>query len=181
MKRIIAFLCSLCAIQGNATQIPFEDLTNLVAEADHVLIGTVTRVDMIDGRGHQVTDEKAGTPKTGNQLRLHVQIGKDGILATTTNQAPDRLTIPLGQEWHDTLGNRRKESEGKTFIFLLKGADFSPVYFGDFMREPSERPAIEDLLKKKNTQNPQGGANRTQPLPSETNRTSAAAISRRSP
>jgi hypothetical protein len=143
-----------CTLPSHATQIPFRDLTNLVAEADCVLIGTVTGVDMVDGKGHSVTNDAARTgPGSDNQLRLHIQVTEDGVLATATNPAPSRLTIPLWPLWHDTLGNRTMEAKGKTFIFLLKGIEFTPVYQGLFMRDPSERSVIEELLKKKAERN----------------------------
>jgi len=59
--------------------------------------------------------------------------------------------ISLWQRWFDTLGNRRKEVDGKSFIFLLKGLTFQPVHFGLFMRELSERAEIKRLLKDKKT------------------------------
>ncbi len=154
MKTLIAMAIALLAVQAGATQIPFRDLTNLVSEADHVLIGTVTRVDMIDGKGNQVTNETARTgPGSENMLRLHVSVATNGVIASTAGMVPKEATIPLWQKWHDTLGNRRKEVEGKTFIFLLKGLDFQPVYSGLFMREMEERPEIERLLKDRKTQN----------------------------
>ena len=150
MKTILTVFICVCAVQANATQIPFKNLTNLVAAADHVVIGTVTRVTMVNAEGQQVTDETARTgPGIENQLRLHVVVAKDGILATDANRVPDKLTIPLWQKWHDTLGNCRMEREGKTFIFLLKGTEFAPVYEGLFMRAASERLIIEELLKNR--------------------------------
>ncbi len=182
MKTVFGIGIILCAIQVNGTQIAYKDLTNLVADADHVVIGTVARVDMVTGKGKQVIDESGQTgPGIENQLRLHVEVAKDGVLATATNRVPERLMIRLWQGWHDTLGNRRKETEGKTFIFLLKGSDFSPVYPGLFMRQVSERQTIEELLKKRKSQNPQGGVNGSQPIRLETNRTSSVAGSRHSP
>ncbi len=155
MKILIGFAALLFAVQAQATQIPFRDLTNLVSDADHVLIGTVEKVDMVDAKGNQVTNETARTgPGSENQLRLHVNVPTNGVISSSAEGAPETILIPLWQRWHDTLGNRRKEVEGKTFIFLLKGNDFVPVYHGLFMREPSEKAEIEAILRsKKKTQN----------------------------
>lgn len=154
MKILIGFVVALFGVQAYATQIPFKDLTNLVAETDHVLVGTVTRVDMVDANGNQVTNETARTcPGSANQLRLHVAMATNGVIASTASRVPEKLVIPLWQMWFDTLGNRKKLMEGKTFIFLLKGPDFQPVYFGLFDRQMSERTEIERLLKEKPTQN----------------------------
>ena len=154
MKILIGFTLVLFGVQAYATQIEFKDLTNLVSQADHILVGTVTRVDMLDGKGNQVTNETARTgPGSENLLRLHVSVVTNGIVVSTAGKIPKDVVIPLWREWHDTLGNRKKEVEGKTFIFLLKAQDFQPVYFGFFMRELSERTKIERLLKDKKTQN----------------------------
>ncbi len=154
MKTFIGFVAIVLTVQAHATSIAFRDLTNLVSEADHILVGTVTRVDMIDGKGSQVTKKTARTgPGSENMLRLHVSVATNGVVASTTGKVPGEITIPLWQMWHDTLGGRKKEVEGKTFIFLLKGSDFQPVYFGLFMREMAERLEIERLLKDKKTQN----------------------------
>jgi hypothetical protein len=153
MKILIGFAALLFAVQAQATQIPFRDLTNLVSDADHVFIGTVEKVDMVDAKGSQVTTETARTgPGSENQLRLHVTVATNQVIASSA-KVPVKIVIPLWQRWHDTLGNRRKEVQGKTFIFLLKGKDLAPVYHGFFMRKPSERAEIEAILKRKKTQN----------------------------
>ncbi len=154
MKILIGFMALLFAVQVQATQIPFRDLTNLVSEADHVLLATVENVDMIDARGKQVTRDTVRTgPGSENQLRLHIKVATNGVVYSSSDKVPETIVIPLWQMWHDTLGNRKKEVQGKTFIFLLKGKDFTPVYHGLFMREPSEKAEIETLLKRKTAQN----------------------------
>lgn len=154
MKILIAMGVALFAVQAQATQIPFRDLTNLVSEADHILVGTVEKVDMLDAKGNLVMNDTARTgPGSENQLRLHVTVATNAVVASSADKIPETVVIPLWQRWHDTLGNRKKEVQGKTFIFLLKGNDFVPVYHGLFMREPSEKPEIEAILKRKNSQN----------------------------
>ena len=113
MKTTFAILILLCVTHANATSIRFRDLTNMVMSADHVLIGKVTRVDMVDGKGQPVIDETARSrPGTnGAVIRLHVEVAKDGILATTTNQVPEKLVIREWEMWVQTLGGY-----GKTFL-----------------------------------------------------------------
>jgi hypothetical protein len=153
MKITIALATILFAVQVQATQIPFRDLTNLVSDADHVLIATVEKVDMIDAKGNQVTNDTARTgPGSENQLRLHVKLDTNGVVASSAGKIPGTIVIPLWQNWHDTLANRRKEVKGKTFIFLLKGNNFLPVYHGLFMRELAEQAEIEAILKRKKSQ-----------------------------
>jgi len=121
MKILIAITVALLAAQSQATQIPFRDLTNLVFDADHILIATVEKVDMVDAKGNQVTNDSARTgPGSENKLRLHVTLTSKGLITSQAGKIPDTIVIPLWQEWHDTLSNRKKESEGKIFIFLLK-------------------------------------------------------------
>lgn len=154
MKPYIGILMALLVSESAATQIPFKDLTNLLTETDHVLVGTVTHVDMLDGGGHPVSDVSARTgPGSENLLRLHVAIQSNGVIASSSDNRPAAITIPLWQKWHDTLGNRKREVEAKTYIFLLQGPEYTPVYHGLFMRELSERPDIERILKEMKTQN----------------------------
>ena len=44
-------------------------------------------------------------------------------------------------------------NQGKTFIFLLKGKDYMPVYYGLFIRKLSEHAEIRKILKRKRSQN----------------------------
>jgi len=154
MKILIAIAVLSFVVQAQATQIPFRDLTNLVSDADHVLVATVEKVDMIDAKGNQVTNDTARTgPGSENQLRLHVKLTTNGVVASPAGKVPETIVIPLWQRWHDTLANRRREVQGKKFIFLLKGSDYIPVYHGLFMRKPSEKAEIEAILKRKKSQN----------------------------
>jgi hypothetical protein len=153
MLKLIGVTVVLFSLQAQATQIAFKDLTNLVAEADHVFVGTVTRVDMVDGQGQPVTDKTARTgPGNPNQLRLHVAVDTNRILATTA-KLPSVIVVPLWGKWHDTLGNRQQEVQGKTYIFLLKGPDFQPGYPAGFMRALPEQAEIEALLKRRRALN----------------------------
>jgi hypothetical protein len=151
MKTMTCLLMfAVAPIESLATQIAFRDLTNLVNSADHVLVGTVTNVTMIDRDGHAITDDKARTgPGLENEIRLHVKIGKADVLASNATNTPDSIVIPLWQLWHFTLGQIRKDAEGKSFIFLLKGPDYQRVYEGLFFRELSERDEIARILNEK--------------------------------
>lgn len=154
MKMLTVTAVTLIALQAQATQIPFRDLTNLVADADHILVGIVDKVGMSDAKENQITNETARTgPGSDNLIRLYIKVPTNGVVTSSAHKMPDTIVIPLWQEWHDTLGNRKREVKGKTFVFLLKGNDFAPVYHGLFMRPISERAEIERLLKEKKVQN----------------------------
>ena len=132
-----------------ATEIMPKSLTNLVEDADHAIIGTVERIDMVDEKGNEVADDDAGTgPGLKNTIRLHVSVQTNGVLYTTAKVVPKKLTISLWSAWHYRLG-KIKKTKGGVAIFLLKGDTFQYVYPSLFRRPISEREQIEQLVKKK--------------------------------
>ena len=131
-----------------------KELSELSAESDHVLVCKVEKVQMLDERGNELRDREARTgPGLKNELRLHLVIEKDGVLKTNAEKVPDKL-IPLSQAWHYSLGQWKDNSEGKVFIFLLKGADFQRVYPGLFKRQLSEKTAIDKILREQKEKTP---------------------------
>jgi hypothetical protein len=155
MKRIPPKVLVFCLVASTAhsTQVRPKKLSELVAGADHVVIGKVVKVDMIDMDGKQVKSRKGRTgPGLLNQLRLHIKIPKDGVLRTT-GEKPVNLVIPLWSAWHYTLGQWQDLAEGKKFIFLLKGEDYQRVYPGLFIRPITEKAKIEKMLRNKRTKN----------------------------
>ncbi len=124
-------------------------LTNLVADADHVIIGRITLVDMVDEKGRAITNIEARTgPFLQNTIRFHVRIETNGILVTTAKHVPETIMISLWSAWHYSLG-QIKELEGtESRIFLLKGPEFRFVYPDGFDRPLSERAEIERLLNR---------------------------------
>ena len=154
MKRILIGLLALAPCLAGATSVPPRSLTNLVADADHVVIGKVTLVDMVDDKGAQVTNltERTG-PGLPHTIRLHVAVQTNGVLFTTAQRVPPTVTISLWPLWHHTLEQIKGVEEGQTRIFLLKGPEFGFVYVAGFSRQLSERPEIESLIKDKKSQN----------------------------
>jgi len=155
MERTVLTVCVvfLPVLAAHATQVPHKELSELLADADHVLVGKVVKVDMVDRNGKQLRSREARTgPVLRNQLRLHVEIVKDGILKTNGDKEIKELIIPLWQAWHYRLGQWRDLAEGKTFIFLLKGKNYQRVYPGLFLRQMSDREEIERLLKQEKMQ-----------------------------
>jgi hypothetical protein len=58
--------------------------------ADHILVGRVTGVDMVDGRGRPVTDEGARTgPGLDNTIRL--LITADEVLVTSAEKGMEAI------------------------------------------------------------------------------------------
>ena len=148
MKFVTTILLLAFAVASQATQIKARDLADLVTDADWILIGTVTNIDMIDFEGNQVTNELAATgPGERHVLRLFVKVHEDGIIKSSSSNVPPALVIDLWTALHSTLKFCREEHAGKTCIFMLKGSDFQ---WGDpdFMRELSYREEIETILEK---------------------------------
>lgn len=148
MKVFIIILSVLWSVPTHATTVAYKDITNLVAEAEHILIGKVDRVSMVDWDGNEITNPEARTgPGSNNEIRLHVKVLEDGgVLKTTHTNVPQMLTIPLMKKWHYELG-QIKETEGETFIFLLKGDDYKRVYPGLFQRPINEKEKIKALIE----------------------------------
>lgn len=130
---------------ANATSVAPMPLDQMVREADHVVVATVSKVDMIDGQGRPVADPEARTgPGLDNEIRLHLAV--DEVLYTGDGQLPDTLVVPLWTMWHYTLQSIAEATAGTSGVFLLKGGDFQPAYPAGFQRSLDERAEIESLL-----------------------------------
>ena len=149
MKKLLALWLILSIVpSAPATQIARKELTPLVADSDHVLIGKVVKVDMIDGRGRSVTGRDARTgPGSENEIRLHVVVDTLSVLRTNASKVPEKLVVPLWRKWHYTLGTQREQHEGKTYILLLKGRKYERVYHAQFLQDLSEKAKIQALIK----------------------------------
>lgn len=131
----------------SATSIVPKSLPELVAEADHVLVGTVTRVSMHGADGGEITDPKAKTgPGLPNELRLHVTLDPKGVIKTDKSPLPSEIVVPLWKMWHSTFESVRAGREGQTRIFLLKGDPMELVYPGGCELGVEKRAEIETLL-----------------------------------
>ncbi len=131
-----------------ATMVAPRSLSELVRDADHVVIAKIERVEMVDEDGNEIKDEAARTgPGLQNELRFHITLQKDGLLKTNSKRVPQKLVIPLWQAWHYSLG-QWKPVQGKTFIFLLKGEKYQSVYPAGFERPLSEQAEIEKLIRE---------------------------------
>jgi hypothetical protein len=119
----------------------------LVKNSDHMLVGHVIDVDMIDGRGHAIKDLEARTgPGSDNKIRLIIQV--DEVIKTNAKSVPKTLKVPLDSFMHFKYGQIKKAHEGDTerFLLLLKGPDFQPPFAGTFRRELIERDRIVELF-----------------------------------
>lgn len=139
------FLAALALLPlAAAASIPVEMSTEAMARsADHIAIGHVVKVDLIDRAGHVSTDASARTgPCMGNTIRLHVAI--DQVLATTARSFPPLVMVPLDPFMHYTLGQVQAAHAGPTrkALFLLKGPEFAPIAPGVHQLNLAERKRV---------------------------------------
>jgi hypothetical protein len=145
MRRILLFFVALLPAIAMAG-FPFEaTLEEMAQGADHILVGRVTGVDMIDGSGKQITDLQQCTgPGLKNTIRLLITV--DQVLVTNASSVPDVVPVPLASHLHYSLGQIKEAHVGDTEIrlVLLKGADFVGIKPGVFLMPLEDR---EQALK----------------------------------
>jgi hypothetical protein len=137
----------------HATQVEDRSLADLVADADHVVIGKVETVKMYGWFGIPYPNPSARTgPGSSNELRWCISVQKSGVLYSKKKDFPAEFVIKLWRKWHMDLEGARSH-EGKTYILLLKGDDLQWVYPAFFYRDLSEIEEIKVLIKKKKEPN----------------------------
>ena len=151
-RTLLAFLLLLptVALAG----FPFEaTLEEMATGADHILVGRVTGVDMIDGKGRQITDPEARTgPSLENQIRLEITV--DEVLITNSENVPEVLYVPLASHLHYKLGQiQSAHSEvSEQRLMLLKGPSFEGILPGVFMRSLEEKAEVLRLRESSKQQ-----------------------------
>lgn len=103
MKRLLVSLLAIVPLLATAS-LPLEaTLSELVKGADHIVIGTVVDVDMVNERGSIVTNPERKTgPGLPERIRLHIRVDK--VLATNAKQVPAVLKVELDPFMHYSLG-----------------------------------------------------------------------------
>ena len=141
MRNVIGLAGILCSAVALAS-IPIRTTIHELAKgADHILVGHVVGVDMVDERGKEIKDEK-GRPGPGlkNTIRLHIVV--DEVLVTSSRKrVPKLLKVPLDPFMHYTLGQIKAAhaKPSKPFLVLLKGSSFLPVVPGALLRPLDEK------------------------------------------
>jgi hypothetical protein len=147
-RSFVAGLITALSTGAYGTQINPTPISELVAKAEYILVGTIVKVDIIDHEGHELSDPKSRTgPGEGNTIRYHVIVDRGNTIKGNRKNIPRQLIVPKWPRWHATLENETPRVEGKTFIFLLAGKDFAPVSAPESVREMSKRETIEKLVK----------------------------------
>lgn len=136
---------------GLAASVPLKpDDEQLAAKTDHVLIGRVIGVDMINDKGKQVTDDRAMTgPGSKNIIRLKIKI--DETLVTNVPKVPALIHVALDPFMHYQLGQVKKVHTGKTpkTLILLSGKKFTAPVAGIFRRNLKQKSFFVNRVKKK--------------------------------
>ncbi len=145
---LLLFFVSNTAFASFPIEVTDEEL---ITKTDHILIGRVIGVDMIDGDGNQVTDLKARTgPGLNNKIRLIFAV--DEVLVTNSSSVAEKLFIPLDSFMHFSLGQIREhypENTGQRLL-LLSGSEFQPPVAGHFQRSLENKNYYLELFNKTN-------------------------------
>jgi hypothetical protein len=145
MKSTLIVFALIMVSAAQATSVPPMKLPEMMALADHVLVATVTKVDMVNAKGHQITRSSASTgPGQKNVIRLHLEVKE--VLLTNAQPPPREVVVPLWSMWHYTLGQIQQQVTGSGGIFLLRGEQFHPAHPAAFQRGLDERAEIDALL-----------------------------------
>jgi len=144
---VIIFIClvagKVCA--SLPLQVSDEDL---VKKTDHILIGRVVGVDMIDAYGKQITDPDAKTgPGIKNKIRLIIKV--DEVLQTNVSEVPKELYVPMDSFMHYSLGAIKEyyPEISEQRLILLSGKKFQPPVAGHFQRLLTKKDYYLDLFK----------------------------------
>ncbi|MEN1943217.1 hypothetical protein WCE55_05055 [Luteimonas sp. MJ293] len=140
MRRALLLLVALVPAIAMAG-FPFEaTLEEMAQQADHILVGRVAGVDMVDGQGRPVKDPEARTgPSLDNTIRLLIQV--DQVLVSNAAKVPDVIPVPLASHLHYKLGQIQEahERDEEVRLVLLKGSDFVGIKPGVFLRPLTDK------------------------------------------
>ena len=123
-------------------------LEQLACSADHILMGRVVAVDMIDAQGRDIPDASQGTgPGTKNKIRLHLEI--EEVIVSTSKVPPRLLKVPLDPFMHYSLGQIRQAHSQRSdpLLVILRSENFEPIVPGAFLRSLDEKAEAVRLHK----------------------------------
>ncbi|MEZ5413844.1 MAG: hypothetical protein R3F03_05960 [Opitutaceae bacterium] len=158
MMRKIVSLFLIVGSVALATEKVERPLPELIAEADYIVVGKITRVAMFDRRNREVTDPRAETgPGLENEIRFFVRVAPDGFLKVRKS-LPQDIVIARWKMWHMDLATMKEEAEGNSYIFLMESDPSRPVFTLEerlFLDSRSEVEALIQNQKRESNQPPQ--------------------------
>jgi hypothetical protein len=151
MKLAYALLLSI-ALSGLAhASLPIEaSMEEIVAKTDHVFVGHVIGVDMVDGNGKQISDLSARTgPGLKSKIRLIIKIEK--TLRTNAKASPEVVKVPLDSMMHYEFRAIKAAYPEKSSsrLILLSGAKYQPPIPGLFMQSIQSQKHVLKLYDAK--------------------------------
>ena len=153
MRRFIILFVWLIAYNVFASTPLRVSEEDLAKRAEHILVGRVIGVDMIDAYGKQLTDPRSKTgPGIKNEIRLIIKI--DEVLRTNASVVPDKLYVPLDSFMHYSLGAIKEHypEVSEQMLILLSGKSFQPPVAGHFQRPLSSKDYYLKLYKTNKAQ-----------------------------
>jgi hypothetical protein len=146
-KYLVLLLCLISNYVFSSFPLEVSD-KDLIQKTDHVLIGRVVGVDMVDGNGKQIYDLKAKTgPKSPNSIRLIFVV--DEVIETNSKSVPTKLFVPLDSFMHFSFGQINEDYPEVTEqrLLLLSGDEFQPPVAGHFQRNIQDKDYYLELFK----------------------------------
>lgn len=129
----VAMLALVIPSLVRASQPLEASLSDLACGAEHIFVGRVVGVDMVDGKGRQVRNRTAVTgPGLTNTIRLDVEILE--VIESAVAQPPKQIKVPLDSVMHYSLGqvsDAHKKPSDLRLVFL-KGERYTPIIDGRF-------------------------------------------------
>ncbi|MFT3806644.1 hypothetical protein [Arenimonas sp.] len=139
-RRTLLFVLLLASTAALASLPLQATLEELAKGADHILVGRIVGVDMIDANGRPITDKDRRTgPGLKDRIRLLIVV--DEVLVTNAPSVPKRLAVPLDPFMHYRYGDvsDAHAQASSPELILLRGKDFMPVVAGVFRRDLKDR------------------------------------------
>ena len=131
---------------ASATSVEPKSLEEMVSLADNIWGGKVTSVRMVDADGRDISDADARTgPGGSNTIFLDVTVDRSRILKTVRRDIPEKISIPLWQMWHYSLGQIRRIEGSRSIFFLSR--DLKPAHPKGFQRPLHEQGEIKKLIR----------------------------------
>lgn len=151
---VVVMLALIFSSRLHATTPLEASLSDLACGADHVFVGQVVGVDMIDAKAQPVKDRSERTgPGLSNTIRLEVEVLE--VIESTSLQPPKQVKIPLDSLMHYSLGQISDvyaQPSGSRLVFL-QGENYAPIIAGRFFWGLDARDEALALRKSCKSQN----------------------------
>lgn len=147
MKRVLlAGVLVYACLAAYSVAAMHKTMEEMAAQADHVIVATVTEVDMVD-RGGRPRESGETSLTDGSVIRLHVAT-QDATVLKGDAALPESLVLPLWRGWKNSLSRTKRNMEGKDFVFFLRGPELEPLYLGEFYLSADELDAVKQQLAR---------------------------------